>query len=526
MSNVTSSAAYSLLGFLVVAVVSIKWLRVAQREHYIGGYVFRFAQRWYLSRDSNANITIAVLMVIAVVAAISRPNVALIVVPSLAITALLALISPIGLGYKGRSAKLKWTRRAKVLYGAVLAITALVSAAAVLIGLAAAMAAVYILITPVIVEAALWVTEPLERRLLDSFVAEAEKKLNAVNPRRVAITGSFGKTSTKFYLAQISAYSFSTLASPASFNNRGGLARAINENLVAGTEVFIAEMGAYRKGEIASLVGWIHPEIVAITAIGPVHLERFGSEDEILAAKSEITRGARCVVVNADDYRLQTLANQLEHDGTKVWLVSGSDISRDVCVLVDDDKRAVAYVKQRRIGSTATGVATSNLAVAVALALELGVSEEVIGKALESLTTPANRINIGSSESGVTVIDDTYNSNPAGARLALERLRELGEPGSKKVVVTPGMVEMGSRQYEENREFGTAIASVATDVVIVGRTNRKAIERGILADRSSIRSGTRIIECPTREEAVRWVKANLRVGDAVLYENDLPDHYG
>ena len=525
MSNVTTSVVYSLLGFLVVAVVSIKWLRVAQREHYIEGYVLRFAQRWYLSRDSNANITIAIAMVIAVVAAISRPNVASIVAPSLAITALLALISPIGLGYKGRSAKLNWTRRAKVLYLVTLAITALLSAAAALIGLAAAMAAVYILIAPLIVEAALRVTEPIERRVLDSFIAEAEKKLNAINPRRVAITGSYGKTSTKSYLAQMSAYSFSTLASPASFNNRGGLARTINENLVAGTEVFIAEMGAYGKGEIASLVSWIHPEIVAITAIGPVHLERFGSEEEILAAKSEITRGARCVVVNADDYRLEAVANQLERDGIKVWLVSGVDFSRDVCVLVDDEKRSVAYVKQRRIGSTATAVAASNLAIAVALALELGIAEEVIGKALENLATPANRINIGSSESGVTVIDDTYNSNPAGARLALDRLGELGAPGSKKAVVTPGMVEMGSRQFEANREFGAAIAAVATDVVIIGRTNRKALERGLLSDRRTDRSAVRIIECSTRDEAVKWVKANLRVGDVVLWENDLPDHY-
>ncbi len=525
MSNVTTSIPYAALGFVVVAVVAIKWLRVAQREHYLPNYVLRFAQRWYLSRESNTNLTIAIVMVIAVVAAISRTKVAAIVIPALAVTALLALVSPVGLCYRGRTSKLHWTRRVKVLYGATLAIAAVAGALSILLGLAASLAAVYILATPLIVDLAVRITEPLEARRLDTFVALAEKKLDAINPRRVAITGSYGKTSTKNYLAQICAHSFSTLASPASFNNRAGLARTINENMVPGTEVFIAEMGTYSKGEIASLVSWIHPEISAITAIGPVHLERFGSEEAILAAKSEITKGASCVVLNADDYRLAVLAGELERDGLKVWRVSGSDFSQQVCVLHDDHGAAVVYYQQRRLGMTETHVAPSNLAVAVAIALELGVPEEVIGSSIRDLASPPNRMGVARSDAGVIVIDDTYNSNPAGARLALEELVALASPGGRKVVVTPGMVELGDRQYDENRDLGAAIAKVATDACVVGATNRKALERGLLSNSTHSTFGARFLAFRTRDDAVKWVKAQLVAGDVVLYENDLPDHY-
>ena len=120
-------------------------------------------------------------------------------------------------------------------------------------------------------------------------------------------------------------------------------------------------------------------------------------------------------------------------------------------------------------------------------------------------------------EGGFDIIDDTYNSNPAGVRSALGTLSTLGD--GKRVVVTPGMVELGKLQYEENREFGTLASQVASHVLIVGHTNRKALLEGTKEGPASV------ILMPSRPEAVAWVKANLGAGDAVLYENDLPDHY-
>ena len=162
------------------------------------------------------------------------------------------------------------------------------------------------------------------------------------------------------------------------------------------------------------------------------------------------------------------------------------------------------------------GVQESNLACAVAVALEVGLTVETVLARLGSLREVPNRLVSVTSEGGVAVIDDTFNSNPAGARAALNVLSRSGTTG-RRVVVTPGMVELGRRQGSENREFAAQAARVATDLLVVGRTNRRAL----LAGARSIRP----IAMPTRDDAVNWVKSTLVPGDAVLYENDLPDHY-
>jgi UDP-N-acetylmuramoyl-tripeptide--D-alanyl-D-alanine ligase len=139
-----------------------------------------------------------------------------------------------------------------------------------------------------------------------------------------------------------------------------------------------------------------------------------------------------------------------------------------------------------------------------------------------------HRLEAGRSPAGFAVLDDTYNSNPSGAREALAALvaqpvapGASAEPGSRRlVVVTPGMVELGRRQAEENRAFASAAALAATDLVVVGRTNRRALVAG-----STVPDGATVHLVANREKAVAWVRANLAAGDVVLYENDLPDHY-
>ncbi len=523
--SITSSLSVTAIAIVISAVVAIKWIRVAQREHYKAGYVVKFAQRWYFFRDSGVNVTFTIVMVLAVVTALSRANVTSSVLPSFVIVAILALITPIGLGFKGRTSKLAWTRRVRLLYSVTVAIDVVIGAISYFMGLSGAVGTVLIAGAPAAVELALWITAPLEDRAIAPFVESARKKLDSVNPKRVAITGSYGKTSTKFYLNHICSFAMPTLASPASYNNRAGLARAINENLLPGTKLFIAEMGTYEAGEIAALTEWIRPDVAAITAIGPVHLERFGSEEKILEAKNEITKTASCVVLNTDDSRLELLANELERESKKVWRVSGSDFSRTVAVLNDDDDNSVLYVNQRRIGATKTPIANSNLAVAVAIALELGVEESVIASAIETLSPPPFRLNVIKNANDVVVIDDTYNSNPRGAKFALDVAVKKCQTGSRLVVVTPGMVELGQRQFEENRLLGKAIGEVATDIVIVGLTNQRALRRGALGAALPNSSRIRVLDFRTREKATEWVNSKLVAGDVVLYENDLPDHF-
>jgi UDP-N-acetylmuramoyl-tripeptide--D-alanyl-D-alanine ligase len=278
-------------------------------------------------------------------------------------------------------------------------------------------------------------------------------------------------------------------------------------------------MGTYGKGEIAELCRWCPPTIAVITAIGPVHLERFKTEEAIVAAKAEITETAHTVILNVDDARLAALADQLAAGGTKLVVrCSATHTSADVCVKAVDGGVSV-YVAGEAIGAAIAlprRVQPTNLACALAVARALGVPHDVAISRIGGLPSVPNRLASAQAASGTWVIDDTFNSNPSGARVALAELADRAGTG-RRVVVTPGMVELGPRQFEENEAFAECVARVASDLVIVGHTNRRALRAGA----PSLQP--RCVR--TREEAVAWVRATLGPGDAVLYENDLPDHY-
>jgi UDP-N-acetylmuramoyl-tripeptide--D-alanyl-D-alanine ligase len=503
-----------LIGTIVSALAlfpaAARWLRVAQREHYLPGSTTRFAWRWWSSRPFA--LPMALLALAAAGVAFVSPLFSL-------ATAAVVIVGPPYLGLRGRTSPLAFTRRLRLLAGVWLVLQAIVIVIGVLVHRAAPVAALGACAVPLLVDVACAVLSPVERRLVRPYVVSARTRLAQVAPVVVAITGSFGKTSTKQHIAHLVGGARTVVASPASFNNRAGLARAVNEQLTPGTDVFVAEMGTYGKGEIADLSGWCPPAIAVITAIGPVHLERFKTEDAIVVAKSEITETAHTVVLNVDDVRLAALGDQLTAQGTKrVVRCSATDTEADVCVVVDGDGASV-YAAGVAIGTgivLPTSVQSTNLACALAVAFALGVPHEVALGRIASIPSVANRLASAAAPSGVWVIDDTFNSNPSGARAALAELARRGVDG-RRVVVTPGMVELGPRQFEENRLFALAAGDVATDLVIVGETNRAALAAG------SSRLQPHYFR--TREEAVAWVRTTLGPGDAVLYENDLPDHY-
>ena len=509
----------------------LRWLRVAQREHYLAGSVSRFAARWW--RVTPLNVALATVGVAAAVVSLWWP------IAGVATAAVVAG-GPVGLSLRGRTSALAWTRRLRTLAATWLLLELVVVAVGVLSGLAAPLALVAALLVPAVLDLACALTAPLERRLSEHFVDDAATRLARVAPTVVAITGSYGKTSTKGHLAHLLRPTRTVVATPASFNNRAGLARSINEHLADGTEVFVAEMGTYGIGEIADLCRWCPPALSMITAIGPVHLERFGSEDRIVEAKSEILRAAADVVLPIDDPRLAALADRAAAEGKRV--LRCSSVRRDADVFVDRDDggpRITVSIHGSVVAEhveVPSGVQPTNLACAVAAALLLGVEPDVIGSRIADLPSVDHRLQAVRSSSGATIFDDTYNSNPAGAAEALAALAatepvtsgggdgsvDTGRPVGRLVVVTPGMVELGSEQSDANRAFATAIASVATDLLIVGRTNRRALLAGVAAAGGSALTVHRMEH---REQAVAWVRAELGPEDAVLYENDLPDHY-
>jgi UDP-N-acetylmuramoyl-tripeptide--D-alanyl-D-alanine ligase len=494
-----------------------RWLRVAQREHYLSGSVTRFAFRWWS------------LMPLVWLAGAVTAGVAFVVPAGGFVTAAVVAVAPVRLGVRGRTSRLAWTRRLRMLavicggLEAVVVGTGFLAAGGkgATTALPAGLAALAGILSPLLVDAALAIAQPIENALAGRFVARAKVRLDKVRPRIVAITGSYGKTSTKGYAAHLLGGAFEVVPSPASYNNRAGLARTVNEKMLPSTEVLVAEMGAYGPGEIARLCRFLPPEVAVITAIGPVHLERFGTLERTLAAKAEITSGARSVVLAVDDERLAGLADQLDQETRRVVRCSGRDPNADVAVTAEGNVLSL-HVGGRLVGSVETEdrpVSTSNVACAAGVALEMGVPADAIVPRLASLPVPANRLQVYPAPAGFDIVDDTFNANPAGAAMALELLASRGATGGRRVVVTPGMVELGPEQWRENERFGKRAAAVAQHVIVVGRTNRRALLAGVAAGPAEA------VVVANRDEAVRWVREHLGPGDVVLYENDLPDHF-
>ena len=327
----TALAGVALVACLLASVLAaVRWLRVAQREHYLADGVVRFAWRWWTGSPFNLVLGLGALLTAAVATA----------VPGVAIaTAAILGAGPFGLNLRGRTSRLAWTRRLSF----VAAVTGLFEGGVVGLGAfagglsgAVAAAGFGALAAPLLVAGALAALKPLENRLAQRYVRRASDLLARVRPLVVGITGSYGKTTTKNYISYLLGGERSVVASPRSFNNRAGLTRTVIEHLRPGTDVLVAEMGAYGPGEIAALCAWMCPEVAVITSIGPAHLERFGSLERTLEAKAEITSGARLVVLNVDDSRLASLAERLK--GTKkVIRASGCDVSADVAVLANND---------------------------------------------------------------------------------------------------------------------------------------------------------------------------------------------
>ncbi len=504
------------LGLAACSLVAaqLRWLRVAQREHYLPGMTQRFAWRWW--RSSQLNLFAFAAGAAGALASLGYP-------PAGLAAAAAAGFGPFGLSLRGRTSKLAWTARLRRLAAtcALMAAAAVGGSAVAGVGSAACATALCAMLSPLIVDLAAWLVRPLEQRLLSPYIERARRRLKSVAPRVVAVTGSFGKTTTKGYIAHLLAGSYSVVPTPASYNNAAGLARAVNEHLPNGTEVFVAEMGTYGVGEIASMCRWVPPEVSVITAIGPVHLERMGSLERIAEAKAEILGPARVAVLNVDYPLLDELAGKAEAQGKEVWRCSG-ERPADVSALAEGTKLRVSAAEPPGLDvlvDAAPEVSPGNLACAVAAALAMGVPAEAVASRLDSLPGAPHRRHPEAGAGGVLVIDDTYNSNPAGAKAALDLLARLGSKGARKVVVTPGMVELGKLQDQENSKFAALAGEAATDLVVVGRTNAKALAGGARA------AGLGLHFARDRAAAVAWVRANLGPGDAVLYENDLPDHY-
>jgi UDP-N-acetylmuramoyl-tripeptide--D-alanyl-D-alanine ligase len=372
------------------------------------------------------------------------------------------------------------------------------------------------------------ILSPVEKHINQGFYNKAKERLESMpNLKIVGITGSYGKTSTKHYLHRILSEHFDTLMTPGSFNTTLGVVRTINEYLKPYNEVFIVEMGAKQKGDVKEICDLVHPSISIVTAVGPQHLETFKSVENVRDTKFEIVDSLPkdgVAVINND---FEQIANRPVKN---VRAIRYGVTNQTGCSYTADNIKYSAHgtiftMKGEGISmelSTAlVGECNiSNLIAAVAVAIELGVPEEKIKYAVSKIEQVEHRLNMKRLPGGLTIIDDAFNSNPSGSRMALDVLSMMRD--GKRMVITPGMIELGESQFELNEEFGRHMAHCADLAFIVGEYNQKAILQGLEEEGMPAEN---VMTFNSFIEAYNHVISIYAAGDTVLIENDLPDTF-
>ncbi|MDP8239372.1 MAG: UDP-N-acetylmuramoyl-tripeptide--D-alanyl-D-alanine ligase [Candidatus Hatepunaea meridiana] len=373
--------------------------------------------------------------------------------------------------------------------------------------------------------------KPVESSIQNRYLKDAKRILKEMNPLVIGITGSYGKTSVKELLSAMLAEKYNVFRPPGSYNTLMGVTRIIREQLRPFHEVFIVEMGAYRIGSIAKLCRLVEPKYGIITIIGVQHLERFKTRENIKTAKGELVRALPNVgiaVLNGDDPACREIGGGF--DGKVVYFsmkeadpaiptivvqnISISSKGSDFDLIYPDSEKSSVHLSL--LGRSAI----VNAATAAAMADQLGVSRRSITQVLASIPHVKHRLEPIQREGGVTVLDDAFNSNPIGAKNALEVL--AGSEGGKRILVTPGMVELGELEEEANYEFGKQAAEACDLVVLVGKARIEPIKKGLL---DAGFSEDQIWVESSLNGAIERFSSVLQTGDTMLLENDLPDQY-
>ncbi len=427
--------------------------------------------------------------------------------------------------------RLTWRARRVLVVGLVLAVSAFVLLVRLFMDLEVraplvAASFMYVLL-PLTLIAANLILAPYERAAQRSYYAEAVAQLARVHPFVVGITGSYGKSSAKSMLAHILQFHAPTLAATGSINTVMGVTRHIREELVPGHRFMVVEMGAYAVGSIKRLCALTPPSAAIITAVGDAHLERFKTTEAIYQAKSELAQAVPAgglLVCNADSPNALRIAQSNAHCRVLLYGEHHTGALDTRVERVRFTKEGTHFVLQTadRAFECFTPLLGRpiilNLAGAFTLAVAAGVDPAVAVASFRTLKPVSNRLEMV-EDAGVTWLRDAYNSNQFGFRAALEVAADL--PASRRIMVTPGVIELGHEQYNVNRALSKDAAAVCDFTLVVSETNRAAYVDG---HRDAGRED-RLVVVANRTEAFRWLHEHLHDGDVAILENDLPDLY-
>jgi len=384
---------------------------------------------------------------------------------------------------------------------------------------------------PLLLFVAAWMIKPLESWFQSRFKRQAKARLASMPDLKVvAITGSYGKTSTKFMIRDLLRERYRVCATPGSFNTPMGICKVINNDLAPGDQILILEMGARHTGDIQELCGIVRPDVSVITNVGTAHLETFGTREAIVREKSVLAKQVKAggtLVLNGEDQAVLTMRE--DSPAAEILVTGGTQGS----IRADEVRYDENGTRFRLVVAEASGDETvqpvelrllgrhnvENFLLAAAVARHFGLRPATIALAAKQIEPVEHRLEL-KKWNGITIIDDAFNSNPSGAREAVEILS--GFRSGRRALVTPGMVELGELQEEENRRFGEHIARAGLDLVLlVGPRQTTPILEGIRMTGTD--DVVQVVE--SLFEANEHIRSWAREGDVILYENDLPDTY-
>lgn len=368
---------------------------------------------------------------------------------------------------------------------------------------------------------------PIEKAISEMYFRDAQRILRERKDLiRIGITGSWGKTSVKFILGTILEEKYHTLVTPASYNTPMGVTKVIRSKLEPGHRVFVAEMGARHVGDIKEMCRLVHPQIGLLTSVGPQHLDTFKTVERVAKTKYELIEalpqdGEAFFADDGDICRAL-------YEKTKIRKhLTGLDPEKDEIraeeIRYSPEGSTFLLCRGEEKTECTTGLLGElnirNILLCASAALSLGLSMKQIARGIAKIKPVEHRLQLIRHPGGLNVIDDAFNSNIRGAKQAFQVLKQFPR---KRVIVTPGMVELGGQEAEMNREFGAAMADCCDIAVLVGMKRSEAISAG-LKEHGFPEEMIRVVG--SLEEATNMIRDITGAGDTVLFENDLPDNY-
>ncbi|MBR7091004.1 MAG: UDP-N-acetylmuramoyl-tripeptide--D-alanyl-D-alanine ligase, partial [Clostridia bacterium] len=383
---------------------------------------------------------------------------------------------------------------------------------------------------PLLVPFVHWIMKPTEKAINRSYVKKSKEKLSETpNLIKIGITGSFGKTSTKNFLNTLLSEKYSVCVTPANFNTPMGITKTVLQCLAPLHQVLIAEMGARQVGDIKELCEIVEPQYGIVTAVGEQHMATFQSIDNIRRTKAELA-----------EYLAQNGGYCVFDGDNEITKKIYDSVNCDKSIISTTDKQATVYATNIKVSTNGTSFDLNikdmesihvdtklfgehninNLLLCVDLAIKLGLSREELMRGLGRIMPVEHRLQLIQAENDVIILDDAYNASIEGSKRALEVMSMWKD--RRKIVITPGLVELGTMERIANYELGKRIAKVADIVIIVNKVHFLSVKQGLLDEKFD---ESKIYNADNVTSAVNVLNEILQPKDIVLWENDLPDNY-